>query len=225
MDTSLWFSVPPSTEETLEQQQASDDDDVAGGFFPNFILSGVMMRPFLNNLFWNFNSFDNAGCFCEDVDDPAKVLPSATLIAWFMVGLGYFLPLLVAFGTTDVPPNEWVDGYLATVVNSTVGAWLAKWLVFAAAISNLAQFQAELSSDAFMIMGMSDRGYLPQFLGIRSAQGTPTYAILLGTLIIVFMGVSNLDSLIEMLNFNYALSLLLEYAAFIKLRISKPDGT
>ena len=27
-----------------------------------------------------------------------------------------------------------------------------------------------------------------------------------------------------MLNFNYAISLLMEYAAFVKLRISKPEG-
>ena len=31
------------------------------------------------------------------------------------------------------------------------------------------------------------------------------------------------NRLIEMLNFNYAISLLLEYCAFIKLRISQPD--
>jgi len=37
------------------------------------------------------------------------------------------------------------------------------------------------------------------------------------------MGVSNLDQLIEMLNFNYAIALLLEYAAFFKLRISRPN--
>eukprot|EP00977_Amphora_coffeiformis_P026257 scaffold25204_cov193-Amphora_coffeaeformis.AAC.2 len=231
VDTDGWFQLPPtsmtsSTEAALNSTIAySDNDDVDGGVFPNLIVAGVWLRPFLNNLFWNFNSFDNAGCFSEDLgDDPYRVLPSAMWMAWLMVGLGYFLPLLVAFGvTTDVAPNEWVDGYLATVVYNTVGPWLAKWLVFAAAISNIGQFQAELSSDAYLLAGMADRHFLPQFLGIRSPQGTPTYAILLGTIIIVIMGVSNLDTLIEMLNFNYALSLLLEYAAFIKLRISKPD--
>ena len=37
------------------------------------------------------------------------------------------------------------------------------------------------------------------------------------------MGASDLDSLIEMLNFNYAIALLMEYAAFFKLRIARPD--
>jgi amino acid transporter len=229
VDPHQWLELPASSSGvTLDDvaNVSNDDDAAAGGLFPNVFVGGIMLRPFLNNLFWNFNSFDNAGCFAEDVSDPSTVLPRAMFVAFFMVALGYMVPLLVALGATDAPQEDWVDGYLATVVSDVCGSWLGKWLVFAAAISNLGQFQAELSSDALLLSGMSVRGFLPQFLGHRSpTTGTPTYAILVGTLVIVVMGVSNLDTLIEMLNFSYALSLLLEYAAFIKLRISKPYGT
>jgi amino acid transporter len=34
---------------------------------------------------------------------------------------------------------------------------------------------------------------------------------------------SDFDQLIEMLNFNYAVALLMEYAAFVKLRVSQPN--
>jgi amino acid transporter len=100
---------------------------------------------------------------------------------------------------------------------------LGAWTVFAAGISNIALFQAELSADAFQLMGMADRGHVPKLFSQRSRHGTPTYGILLGTAVIVVLGTSNLDTLIEMLNFNYALSLLMEYCAFIKLRISAPN--
>ena len=80
-----------------------------------------------------------------------------------------------------------------------------------------------MSSDAFHLMGMADRGYIPKVLGTRSIHGTPTYGILIGTLIVVVMGVSDMSSLIEMLNFSYSLSLLLEFAAFIKLRMDGSD--
>ena len=72
-------------------------------------------------------------------------------------------------------------------------------------------------------MGMADRGYLPKIFSTRSKHGTPTYALLLGTIVIVMMAVSDLDTLIEMLNFNYGFALLFEYAAFFKLRVSRPD--
>jgi len=72
-------------------------------------------------------------------------------------------------------------------------------------------------------MGMADRGYLPKSFSERSRHGTPTYGLLLGTAVIVAVGLSDLDKLIEMLNFNDALSVLFEYAAFFKLRVSRPD--
>lgn len=72
-------------------------------------------------------------------------------------------------------------------------------------------------------MGMAERGYLPAFFSIRSRHGTPTYGILTGTLVIVLMTLSDLEGLIEMLNFQYSISLLMEYAAFIQLRRTHAD--
>jgi L-asparagine transporter-like permease len=145
-------------------------------------------------------------------------------LAIVFVVAGYLLPLLVAIGATDSDPSDWVDGYLATAATEIGGEWLGAWVVFAAGVSNIALFQAELSADAFQLMGMAERGFVPKIFGARSRHGTPTYGILLGVIVIVAMGTFNLDKLIEMLNFNYAISLLMEYAAFIKLRVSKPNG-
>jgi hypothetical protein len=64
---------------------------------------------------------------------------------------------------------------------------------------------------------------LPRIFSVRSRHGTPTYAILLGTLVIVVMTLGDLDGLIEMLNFQYSISLLMEYGAFVKLRITRSD--
>lgn len=91
-------------------------------------------------------------------------------------------------------------------------------------MSNLALFEAELSADSYQIMGMAERGYLPSIFSKRSRHGTPTYGIALGTLVVVLMaGFSDLNRLVEMLNFNYALSLLLEYGAFLQLRFRRDD--
>ena len=72
-------------------------------------------------------------------------------------------------------------------------------------------------------MGMADRGYLPHIFSKRSRYGTPTYGILLGTVVIVLMTLSDFEGLIEMLNFQYAISLMMEYCAFLKLRVSHAD--
>lgn len=75
----------------------------------------------------------------------------------------------------------------------------------------------------FQLLGMADHGYLPRIFSVRSRHGTPTYGILLGTFVIILMTLLDLEGLIEMLNFQYSVSLLMEYAAFVKLRISRPD--
>jgi amino acid transporter len=185
--------------------------------------SGILWRPFLNSLFWNLNSFDAAASFAGDVQDPGRVLPVAMFWSILLVVLGYLIPLLSALGATDSSPHDWVDGYLATAASQIGGPWLGAWVVFSAGVSNVALFLAELSADAFQLMGMAERGFVPKIFAQRSRHGTPTYGILLGLLVIIIAGVANLDKLIEMLNFNYSIALLMEYGAFLKLRISKPE--
>jgi amino acid transporter len=218
VEPSRWLEGPTTNETVIE---AIMDDD--GGILPISMAGGILLRPFLNNLFWNLNSFDAGASFAEDIDDPGRVLPKAMGYSIVMVVLGYLLPLLVALGASDSRQEDWVDGYLARACSDIVGPWLGAWTVFASGLSNLALFTAELSADAFQLMGMAERGHLPKVFATRSRHGTPTYGILLGCSVIVLLGAMNVDRLIEMLNFNYAISLLMEYAAFIRLRIKRPD--
>jgi len=226
VDPSRWLTRPTAADIDDNNTTANtlDDDDIysSGGFFPNFSTGGVLWRPFLNNLFWNLNSFDNGGNLVAELESTAPFI-RAMMLGVVMVVSCYFLPLLIAIGASDSEQTDWTNGYLAAINTEVVGPWLGAWTVFAAGISNIALFQAELSSDAFQLMGMADRGYLPKIFSKRSKHGTPTYGLILGTAVIVVMGVSDLDKLIEMLNFNYAFALLLEYAAFFKLRVCRPN--
>jgi amino acid transporter len=206
VDPSRWFTLPNADIETAAT--------ALGG--------GILWRPFLNNLFWNLNSFDSAGCLVAELDSTASFI-RAMMLGVILVVSCYFFPLLVAIGSSDSEQSDWTDGYLVAINTEVVGPWLGAWTVFAAGISNIGLFQAELSADAFQLMGMADRGYLPKIFRQRSKHGTPTYGLILGTAVIVAMGVSDLDRLIEMLNFNYGFSLLMEIAAFFKLRVSRPN--
>jgi zinc transporter ZupT len=54
------------------------------------------------------------------------------------------IPVLICIGATDSKQHDWVDGYLATAASKIGGRWLGAWVVFAAGVSNLAQFQGML---------------------------------------------------------------------------------
>jgi Amino acid permease len=85
IDPARWFELPtaaiPIDNQTSDfnitdaTAAVTDDDDVdapTSGFLPEIVLGGVLWRPFLNNLFWNLNSFDAGasklqigdGCWC-----------------------------------------------------------------------------------------------------------------------------------------------------------------
>lgn len=199
------------------------DDDEPSGFLPELTWLGVLWKPFINNLWWNLNSFDVGASFAGEVKDPERVFPKAMFMSVAMVAASYILPLLAAIGAADSDQQDWNAGYFTTAATNIAGPWLGAWLIFAAAVSNIALFEAELSGDAYQLMGMADRGLIPKLFCKRSRYDTPTNGILLGIAVIIAMGVANFDQLVEMLNFAYSISMLLEFAAFIKLRITDAD--
>jgi amino acid transporter len=220
VDSSKWFIKP---EEGINPTDIIDDDfETSSGPLP-LLFYGILLRPFLNNMFWNLNSFDSAASFACEVVDVHRTYPRGIFVAVLLCFVFYIIPLLVAIGATDYAQHEWVDGQLGKAAKDIGGPWLGGWTVLAAGISNLALFEAELSADSYQLMGMAEQGYLPSILKTRSKYGTPTYGIIIGTLIIICFSVADFSQLLELLNVNYALALVLEYTAFVKLRYSNPN--
>jgi len=214
---SRWLQMPESAEKSFHL--FDDDFQTSSGPLPLLGLGGILWRPFLNNMFWNINGFDKAGSFAGETSSASTTYPRGISIGLVMCVLGYIIPLLVAVGATDYSQADWVDGHLGVVAMDIGGQWLGLWTIFAAGISNVALFEAEMSSDAFKIMGMAEHGYLPKCFKARSKYGTPTAGIITNTIVIVTFSCADFGQLLELLNCTYAVSLLIEYAAFVKLRL------
>lgn len=220
LDTDRWMVLPnPNVHLDINEY------DQGVGLIAAPVFAGVMWRPLLNSLFWNLNSFDVGASFAGEIRDPQRVFPRAMFLSIGFVVLGYLIPLAAALGAVDTKQSDWDAGYFTAVSTQIAGPWLGTWTVFAAAVSNIALFEAEMSGDAYQLMGMADRGLIPKLFTKRSRYGTPTNGILLGTFVILAMSVADFDQLVEMLNFAYSLSMLMEFGAFVKLRITDDDGT
>lgn len=85
-------------------------------------------------------------------------------------------------------------------------------------ITNIGMFEAEMSSDAWQVAGMADKGILPSFLSTRNKYGSPTYGVLLSALGVVALGWLAFGEVIEMLNLVYCYGQLIEFAAYLQLR-------
>ncbi|PIN15270.1 Amino acid transporter [Handroanthus impetiginosus] len=183
----------------------------------------VDWRGYFNSLFWNLNYWDNASTLAGEIDNPGRTFPKALLGAVVLVVCSYLVPLLVGTGAVETNPSEWTDGYFAQIGMLIGGSWLKWWIQAAAALSNMGLFEAEMSSDSFQLLGMSEIGMLPSIFASRSKYGTPTFSILCSAMGVVFLSWMSFQEILEFLNFLYAIGMLFEFAAFIKLRIKKPD--
>ena len=105
VDPRRWLYTPDNR---LNEAEAATDDDVGGGFFPAASSFGVLWRPFLNNLFWNLNSFDAAGSFAAEIDNSDVMFPRAMFWSVVLVASGYFFPLLIATGATDFDRGTYI---------------------------------------------------------------------------------------------------------------------
>ncbi|XP_031495509.1 probable polyamine transporter At3g19553 [Nymphaea colorata] len=186
-------------------------------------VSKVNWRGYFNSMFWNLNYWDKASTLVGEIENPIKTFPKALFGAVILVMLSYLIPLLAGTGALEISASEWSDGYFAQVGMLIGGAWLRSWIQVAAALSNIGLFEAEMSSDAFQLLGMSEMGMLPEIFSYRSKYGTPTLSILCSATGVVFLSWMSFQEIIEFLNFLYSVGMLLEFAAFIKLRIKRPD--
>lgn len=183
--------------------------------------SAIKWGTFLNVMFWNLNYWDSVSTLAGEVDQPHKTFPKALGWAVVLVVAFYLVPTMAALGvTTDM--NDWSLGYYGKVAEKVGGRWLALWVVLAAAASQIGQFQAEMSSDSYQLQGMAERGFLPRALAGRSSHGTPTWGILLSALGVCCLAFFNFLEIVELLNAIYCLAELLEFAAFVWLRIKAP---
>lgn len=217
VDVHRWLIVPES------DVDMGEDAMTGSSFFPSPTWAGVHWRLFLNSLFWNLNSFDVGACFAGEVRDPERVFARAMFLSVIFVVISYILPLSIALGAIDSTQDQWNAGFLVTAASKIGGNWLGAWTLFASAISNIALFEAEMSGDAYQLLGMAQRGLIPKVFTRRSRFDTPTNGIMVGTAVIFCLSVANFDALVEMLNFSLCLSMLLEFSAFIKLRITDDD--
>ncbi|XP_031269179.1 probable polyamine transporter At3g13620 [Pistacia vera] len=174
---------------------------------------------FFNTLFWNLNFWDNASTLAGEVEHPQSTFPKALFSAGLLTCLAYLIPLLAATGAVPLDQENWVDGYFADLAEIISGKWLKIFVEIGACLSIIGLYEAQLSSCAYQILGMTNLGILPQVFGVRSRHfGTPWVGILISTLIALAVSYMNFSSIISCVNFLYSLGMLLEFASFLWLR-------
>ncbi|KAK1429070.1 hypothetical protein QVD17_11269 [Tagetes erecta] len=158
-----------------------------------------------------------------EVENPKKTFPMALLYAVILTCLAHIIPLMAVTGAVSVDQSEWESGFMAVAAQMISGKWLKIWIEIGAVLSGIGLFEAELSSCAYQVLGMSDLGIIPKFFGARSKWfDTPWVGILISTLITLTVSRMDFTNIVASANFIYSLGMLLEFASFVWLRRKFP---
>ncbi|KAL7449811.1 hypothetical protein ACHAWC_001825 [Mediolabrus comicus] len=216
VNTERWLQTPNGEVMTFNDDQL---DLSQAGWFPWATIAGIQFRPFLNNLYWCYNGFDQGAHYSSSVtkENYKRGMGGALLL----VCSSYLVPVLIATGASDLTQSQWTAGAFATAATQIGGRWLGNWIVVGAGTSLMALFFGEMSADSMQLLGMAELGQIPNVFATKSRHNTPTYAILLGMVVILCLIPFNFTFIVELSNVGYCFAVTMEFLSFFQLRIRK----
>jgi amino acid transporter len=176
---------------------------------------------------WNYMGWDNASTVAEEVERPSRTYPLAMAGALALVAFTSVLPI-VAVATTGLDPNRWSTGGWADVSHaifpSAAGAVLAFGITVAGMISAMGPQNALTMTLSRLPAVLAEDGYLPRVLMKRTAAtGAPWVSIIVCSAAWALCLGLSFDKLIMLDVLLTGLSILLEFAALVALRIREPE--
>jgi amino acid transporter len=175
---------------------------------------------------WNYMGWDNASTVAGEVERPQRTYPLAMAIAVVLVGLTYVLPI-AGVAATGLDANRWTTGGWADVAravihNGTTANVIAIGLTIGGMLGAIGALNAYTLVLSRLPAVMADDHLLPRVLSRRLANGVPWVAVLAcATMWALCLGLS-FTKLIVLDVLMTGLSILLEFAALVALRIRAP---
>ena len=180
------------------------------------LLTGVLVAM------WNFMGWDNASTVAGEVENPSRSYVRTMFIAPLSVAVIYLVPVFACW-KAGIDPSGWTTGSWSDAALQVGGRGLFLGMVIGGMLFGLGVFNSLAMSYARVPYAMAEDGWLPQSFTRLNRFGVPWISVLacsaawVAALSLGFVKLIELDVAI------YGLSLLLEFAALIALRIKEPN--
>lgn len=172
---------------------------------------------------WNYMGWDNSSTVTGEVERPQRTYPLAMAWSVMLVTLTYILPI-AAVAATGLDPNRWSTGGWADVARAVGGGAILAFAVTAGGMIGAAGSLNALTMALSRLPAvLAEDGFLPRVLSRRNRYGAPWVAIAACALLwalalpLSFVKLVILDVLLT------GLSILLQFAALVGLRIREPE--
>ncbi|HLH18328.1 MAG TPA: APC family permease [Bryobacteraceae bacterium] len=180
------------------------------------ILGGILVAM------WNFMGWDNSSTVAGEVENPRRTYPLAMVFGILAVTVTAILPI-AAVALTGLDPNRWSTGGWAVVAQAIGGGTLLAFAITAGGMIGAAgSLNALTLSLSRLPAVLAEDRFLPRIFARRNAAGAPWFSIgacaLLWALALqlTFVKLIALDVLLT------GLSILLQFAALVGLRVREP---
>jgi amino acid transporter len=181
------------------------------------LLGGILIAM------WNYMGWDNLSTIAGEVDSPQKTYSRAMFGAVILVVVTYVVPV-AAVARTGIDPNQWTTGGWVDAGRIVGGEALALAIALAGVIGAIGCFGALMMSFTRLPLVMAEEGYLPKIFARQSGgSGAPVVAILACAFFWALCYPLGFESNLILDVLLTGLSIVLEFAALIALRVREPD--
>jgi len=172
---------------------------------------------------WNYSGWDTPSTLLGEARAPERAFRAALLLSLPVIALAYVLPVAVALASANVPRETWQTGALPAIAAALGGAWLGHAVAVGAVVSTAGLFLSLLLTNSRLPYVLARAGRLPRGLArVHPRFGTPWPAVLVSAAVYAACAAFSFKELIVLNVWLYSLALLVELAAFLRLRRAAP---
>lgn len=184
----------------------------------------IQWRMLVNYLFWNWSGWDAMGSVAAEVKEPKRTYPVAVCGAVALTAFNYILPVAVGVSISR-DYSKWDEGHFGEVARM-VAPWLGTWVAISASVSLFGTFNSTLASYARTLWRVSKYGMLPETFAIslKTRSRAPVVATLFHAVLAVALCNLEFSVVLDVDNLMSGISLLIEKAAFLRLKWVEPDA-
>lgn len=174
-------------------------------------------------MMWNYSGWDTPTTCLGETMAPTTAFRRAVVLALPLIALVYLLPVGAALSATG-DWAQWKTGYWPVVAEAVGGPWLAGLVMLGGLVASAGLFLSLLLTNSRLPFTLALHGQMPAALAhVHPRLGTPWVAVLVSSASYSIVAYWSFKELIVLDMWLYSLTLLLELAAFVALRLREPD--
>jgi amino acid transporter len=171
---------------------------------------------------WNYMGWDNASTVAQEVENPRRNYPLAMISTAAVVALSYIIPLS-AIAAAGIPVSQFSTGSWVDAATILAGPVLGIAIVIGGIINGFGMFNSLVMSYTRLPVVLAEDGMMPSWMAWRNRQASPWVSIVLCGIAWALALSFSFERLISIDLMLYGISLILEFAALIALRIWDPQ--